>query len=105
MRAGDFYEEDESVVDLVAALNASASPAVTVGPCRGWNATLDTVSPEQLFVARENAEAVRKIREWCDATDTAARTRPLSTSDSEAVFQAVAGLVEEVRRMLPEVTP
>lgn len=65
--------------------------------------TPEILTVEDCFAAAENAEAIRKVRDWCDRTDAAARTEPLSFTDSEPVFQARMQLVDEIRALLPEV--
>lgn|SRR5262245_32699405 len=56
----------------------------------------EILTVEDCFNASTNAAAVRKIREWCDKTETAA-----SSTQSEPVFQACMELVGEVRALLP----
>lgn len=56
----------------------------------------ESVSLELLLAAARDSAAVAKLREWCDKTATAA-----SGDQSEPMFQARMGLVDEVRALLP----
>lgn len=48
--------------------------------------------------------AIAQARRWCDKTEAAAKSEPLSLTADEAVFQARMQLVDEVRALLPEVS-
>jgi hypothetical protein len=61
----------------------------------------EILTVEDCFNAAVNAATVRVLRGWCDRTEAAARTEPLSFTDSEPVFQARMQLVDEVRALLP----
>jgi hypothetical protein len=71
----------------------------------GWNelSTVGSVSEGELFAARDNADAVRKIREWCDRTGNESELAPGSNGVSVGYSLALSRCVREVRGLLPPV--
>jgi hypothetical protein len=70
----------------------------------GWNqmSTVGTVSEAELFAAHGNAEAVAKIRAWCDSA--AGMTCSHTTEAECRRCEVIKDCALAVRTLLPEVT-
>jgi hypothetical protein len=73
----------------------------------GTHRLSDVESTQVLAAVRaavnEAAASLRKLRQWCDDSEAAARSEDLCFRDCPARFEARMELIEEVRSLLPPI--